>query len=551
MSGNNSPLFDCQSTRALDQESIEDHAISPIQLMGQAALASLYVLAADGVLKSDFTVDQLSPHIYLLLGKGNNGGDGLALAYHLLSANFDWRNKIHLYMVDEPVSEASLHFKSLLTTAGMEILPLISFLSVRPSPADLMIDAMLGTGQKGEVRSPYKDILQHIGALRSEPGKYPRLLALDLPTGLVEEAEVFFFPPGSRPTDAKFSAPDWIHCYGVDRLSVRLNRSLDSYTGRSGVRILPMGFHPVSIKNNVHGAYLSGIELKKNLFLKDPSDQKYTAGFGWIVAGSRGMEGALMMAASAFFASGGGILKANGGEEEERLKLLNENPSLMLQNLDTLPRFSPHPSAIAIGMGMTLEDLNRIQEWFVTYLETVVADNNPLPFLIIDSGALELIHHPRFPEELRRNTLLTPHLGEWKRLGGPSPFSAESCSRALEFTAANLRCHVIIKDSVSVILSPPCGESFYQLTGGRITVVDGATRSLATAGSGDCLAGVLLALFARKRNRTTGKLNEIHELASTAVRLLQKAASLRVHPHAGMFPELIRDILSDHSYSNL
>lgn len=528
-SGSKSKLFDFDSVRLLDSDSIGEFDMPEKQLMGQAALASFYAL-----LEHDTIPDADGPgRIFFFAGPGNNGGDALALACHIISFNENYADKISIFRAGESRSETSKYYATRLSQSGVIIHQLTEDFVLPPmGKKDLIIEGLLGTGQKGSVRSPMKELLGQIAKVRQNTNR-PILVALDLPAGLTEEDSVFFSDPGQSHT-GDLPAPDFIHSYGVDRLAVRLNPQLAS---SSTVIVLPMGFHPVAI-----GRRSSNIELstKSNLpdrFLKRSTDHKYSAGHGLLIGGSSGMEGALMMAQSAFFASGGGILHSLAANEKTRTILLSDFPSVMFLPVDESIPDIKFPGAIGAGVGLSVQDRQRIRNYLFEFLGRMESESGHIPFIVLDAGGLEWVRDYDYRPAWKKRTLLTPHSGEWKRMGGHSIYYTEDFRKS-ESLAREMGCSVLVKDSVSVLFDNSGDHP-------AVSIISKPHPSLAIAGSGDSLTGILVAALARHSvsRMATGDSKSFSEVVTDSIHLHREAASLQLHPAAHQFPDLIREYL--------
>ncbi len=529
-------LFAYDDCRAVDRLSIERGFPEP-QLMGQAALASLYQLEIDGLLDRP-------GRLLILCGSGNNGGDGLALAYMLLGRDPAYRNRLRVFRTDEGKSPASRLYTRQLEELGVEFLRAEDFLAEKVEPEDVIIEALLGIGQAFTPRAGVQAILNRLAQWRAE-AKRPTLVALDVPAGLREDQPVRFVPPGrssyvAAGSETMFPTPDYIHSYGVDKIAVRLNPDLAAH---SRVRVLPMGFHPAALKT------ADRIELMDDAFAaevyrKGPTSHKYSSGHGVLVGGSPTMEGAALLASRSFFAAGGGILRTLVPGAESRGFLTAAEPTVMFLDLES-PSINQAmeeilPAALALGPGLRPSDLERFQPTLLSWLARLAGTTKP-PWLVLDAGALPLIASSDYPEALRARTICTPHTGEWRRLvkltgGDPTgrePGCVAGLGQARDYNSSHFRCWMLIKDAVSVLL-PPDDEQ-----GPR--VFSRPSGNLAVAGSGDVLTGVLLAVLSRRRSYEMG----MAEAARLAQMLHAEAGALEVNAESARFPELIRRRLAE------
>ena len=506
MNGSEQALYLYEECVRLDQQS-QALGLSEMQLMGQAALASFYSL---GQLIRPGSRQQ----IHILCGPGNNGGDGLALAGHLLGAGYQ-DEQIQVYQSRPAAKPAARFYQERLDAMGLERKDLTSF--VRDPPVldgDLIVEALLGTGQSGAPRASIAEALKTVRHLQNQHGDALSLVSLDLPAGLGEDRPVVF--------GEELPIPDEVHCYGVARLALALNASLASAKSA----ILPMGFDPAVLASMPPAGRLHSDRFDPEHFLRAPLAHKYRAGHALVLGGSNGMEGALMLATDCFFASGGGIVHAFVPEAPSAAAIVGARPSLMCRAFEQFEESSGEmrpPAAVLIGPGLRPVDLEKIRPALIRLLASLDAP------VILDAAAAGLALRPEYPSALRARTILTPHTGEFKTLGGEpvDHVAALLRNRAL---VSEWGVYCLVKDSISVLFSPA----------GEMDLMGGPLPGLATAGSGDCLGGILLARFARSgpgagdvasaialhRAAAREKLNpRADELAPAIVRLLAETPS--------------------------
>ncbi len=591
MNGNRRALYNFSQCQAIDKLS-QEAGIPEAQLMAQAATASLYALEsfhyeAQGACPIPFASFE---RVFILCGPGNNGGDGLALAYMLASyAKLHPCPAVYIYHCrpQNITSPAALFYAKLLQqcSPGPPPLPIEDFLARKEafSEKDLLIEALLGTGQKGRPRAAILEALLAIRTLRSGQPKLqtaarlssafrcPALISLDIPAGLTEESPASWLPPASmmshhrsRAKEEKnllLAAPDEIHCYGVDKLALRLSPSLSAY---SHVRLLPIGFDPTaadkipidySVQHYQYEGQSSAVfsQEQKSLFVKDPLGHKYDAGHGLIIGASRGMEGALLMAARAFFASGGGILHALVPHKESRILLSQTLPSVMFYDADKLPSHIK-PACILIGPGLHKEDLPMITEKLHLLLQN---DPNKQPYFLLDATAIALAMQREQIRSLALNLnkcIALPHSGEWQKImGGEAVKDSLSLYKAMDYIHALVKqgrapAHVCLKNSIVACLSCHSLASRSQAV-----LYPHPNAALSAAGSGDHLAGILLALFSKKTPVPQDKSQAFYSFVQTrmiaALHLLHSAAIANaqgLHINAEGFASAVEASLLSH-----
>ena len=582
MNGSEFRLYNFAECRQIDTLS-QQAGLSEKQLMGQAALASFYALKAYIQKKSDSS--NRIQRILILCGPGNNGGDGLALGHLLLSSpQLGSIPEIHIFHSSgEAKSEAARFYWQLLKEIKFPLQSGQDFLKQKLGANDLLIEALLGTGQDSHARGLILEMLLHIRKYRSQSKfqSYPHLISLDIPAGLSEKDPADFLAKGfclspnikQKKTDAGkenwLAAPDEIHCYGLDKLALRLSAALCAH---SQIQLLPIGFIgperlPLAASKLSHFPELYDEKNKtyNTLFRKAPTGHKYTAGHGLLIGGSLGMEGALLMAARAFFAAGGGILHALLPQSDSRVSLSKALPTIMFHDPGTIS-WETQADCILIGPGLKAEDLSQME----SSIQKLIEQNQSRSYFLLDAAATKLIHKPQFPFSPER-TILLAHTGEWKALGGLALRDTASLYAAMDFYEKKIgaKGHLLIKDSICTFLSVSKGS---KRQGAEGLLFAKPQAALSVAGSGDSLAGILLALFSRKErciphgilNRThregnqerAGYLESRQECAQKeevqtkvllGLHLMHQALQGRIHPRSDEFALAIERVLMEDS----
>ena len=310
---------------------------------------------------------------------------------------------------------------------------------------DLVIDAAFGTGLK----RPYHPPIVAVGQ---------RILAVDIPSGV------------DGLTGQRLGSP-----LGASRTV--------TFAALKGGHVLEPGRHLsgearlVDIGLDVSTTQTFAVEdsdIAPLLPKRSCDTHKWCAALG-IVGGSMGMGGAVTLAAEAALRCGAGIVMlaipgANGyeGPTEAIVKPLPQDHWAEQARcvLDERMR------AVLVGPGLGSHDPKGV----LTMLDVSVP-------LVLDGDALTSDLAQELPKR-KPATILTPHDGEWKRLGGSTSKDRISATR----TFANEHQATVVRKGSSTIIAEPAG---------RVRVIASATSSLATAGSGDVLAGIIVALLAQ------------------------------------------------------
>lgn len=508
------PVLDFEQSRLLDKITI-DSGFSEMQLMGQAALASAVDLLGRYRINS-------STDILILTGPGNNGGDGFAMAYHLNSHIPGIRIRIVSVGLDRIRSEAAKHYLSLIQDSTVELF------DYREAPNELdtllkkshiIIDALLGSGQYGSLREPYKTILSKLNEIKGNSNTV--LISLDIPTGLTED----------KGFSAESCIPDEIHNYGPGKMATLLSADL---AGHARIKNLPAGFISID-KTQIQSTYFQSKLTDQRAFLsfiKQSGFHKYTAGYGLLIGGSKSMSGALHLAAECFFAAGGGILQTL--QPANSTMVSSSLASVMSEelNTETLSRWlkpeSKKPDCIVAGPGLSETDLQKNRESLIDFLDRLDCP------VVLDASACKLAvdsNSARLANKTLKRCILTPHAGEWTRMGGCSHTTTDNLKNSrnayLELFSGSEFPLVLVKSSISILHSKEAS-----------IIVSCPEAALATAGSGDCLTGIMMSILARKQK-------QFDSIPSTLLSLwlLIESVKKNIHPSSNQFADLIRKLL--------
>lgn len=425
-------ILSCAEMRKLEQSAF-DMGLSGLVLMENAATAAAKQIQA-----------HVPRSVLVFAGKGNNAGDGFAVARRLFVAGIS----VEILLTSDPTAfkpDAALNF-SLAEKMGIPMIKWENF--DRTRKADLLVDALLGTGLHGAVSGAEKEAILWI----NQSGI--KVLAIDIPSGIDGDTGVVH--------GVAVHADETI-TFGYPKLGLYSPLSAD-YVGQiytDDISLLP----PQDAKRFL-------IE-KEDVFLPmlSRAAHKGTAGRAVIVGGSPGMAGAVYMATRAAELCGAGLVTAVVPP-----KLM----PVMMKKLcgamcsETIPK----ADALLVGNGM-----GRGKEGRETLLAALETDAKTI---IIDADGL---YHlcPADRERTNAELILTPHMGEMARLTGQTvPYLTENRVTAAEALATAYHATVILKGA-STVVATPTGQTYINTTG---------NPGMAKGGSGDILAGMLCGLSA-------------------------------------------------------
>jgi hydroxyethylthiazole kinase-like uncharacterized protein yjeF len=434
--------------REIDRLTQTDYGIPADLLMEKAALAALEVIEQS---EGDLT----GKRICLCCGRGNNGGDGLALARLLL----DKQARVTVLLAAEPGRYTGLAEINLKRAQkfGTEIVFWENYDRSALEKADLVVDALLGTGSQGVPRETLARIIAAVNDLRKP------VYALDLPSGIgVDTGQVNGVAVKATITIA----------FGLPQPGLLVYPGAE-YAGK--VVVASMGFpHPLLAGEALNLNYLTRAEAVALLPRPKATDHKGAKGHLLIIGGSPGMTGAVSLAAGGALRSGSGLVTIGLRDGS-----CPEKPTeAILTGWDSLAERMGSYAGVVIGPGMGQAADGR--ELLIQLLQ-----NSRVP-LIIDADGLNLL--ARETEQLNHcgaPVVLTPHPGEMARLTGLAIKEIQSERLSVARRYAGKWGVVLVLKGARTIIAHPDGTAYINLTG---------NPGMATAGTGDVLAGMIGAL---------------------------------------------------------
>ncbi|MGD9697257.1 MAG: NAD(P)H-hydrate dehydratase [Thermoleophilia bacterium] len=452
------PLFDAAAMREADRRASDDHAIPSIILMERAGLASAQAIAAAFPGVRDAVV---------VVGPGNNGGDGMVVARHLAEAGV--RVRVAAPDAAAPRTPDGATMTAVAASIGLPVAPL----PAAPEPAGtLVVDAVLGTGARGAPRDAALRAIEWIGACGGP------VVALDVPSGVEADS--------GRVPGAAVTAAATVTYHG-DMVGLRVAPG----SARAGaVTVADIGI-PAAVTLEPR-AWLVGPGAVAAVPPKGRGGDKYAAGAVLVVAGSTGLTGAACLAARAGLRAGAGLVVLAAPAAVQPLiagqlvevmvaPLPDEHGALGPGSVDEAVAQARRASALAIGPGLgraagTTEAVHAV-------LERVA-----LP-AVVDADALW--HLGEDPGRLARRgapTVITPHAGEAARLLGVDRAEVEAARLASASELAARSGAVVVLKGPGTIVATPAG---------RPTVDAGGGPALSSAGTGDVLTGTVAALLSK------------------------------------------------------
>lgn len=490
--------------READLYTIEHEPVASVELMERAALALEAEIAAAAETTEDQKTAAEAPEYLIIAGKGNNGGDGLAVARLLRGRFGDTRNISVLLLTAPDQLSPDCRLNMDLLPAGISIFGFagghITADGSEVPPEQLfrgntvVIDAILGTGVTGAVRGA---ALQAIRLVNEHSRRCRMVISIDMPSGLPTE-------PRNREeaAGADVIAADLTLTIEFPKLSLLLPET-GRYAGR--LRTVHIGLDKEfidsckSVYAAVDASYVPTLLRPRGEF-----DHKGTHGHALVIAGSTEYMGAAILCTGAALRSGCGLVSAHI-PAAGRTAMLISHPAAII-SADEAPVFSSHPadlgkySAVAVGPGIGRS------EAAAAALEKLLACLPQHPGIrttVLDADALNIIsERPEMLAMIPEGSVLTPHVGELSRLlrAAGSRGLLEDVAPAgvpwrddlhkvalVRQLCARLKSVIVLKGAHTMVCSPD-GRCFFNMSG---------NPGMAKGGSGDVLTGLVAGLAAR------------------------------------------------------
>jgi ADP-dependent NAD(P)H-hydrate dehydratase / NAD(P)H-hydrate epimerase len=451
-------ILKADQIRSWDQYTIEHEPIASIDLMERAAAKCFEWLDDNGWFVHSFAV---------FCGKGNNGGDGLAIARMLAIGGC----KISVYIL-EFGHRGTEDFQTNL--AKLHLYPSVDIHFIQDennfhslAKETVVIDALFGSGLTRPPDGITSRLIDHIN------NSGCTIIAIDVPSGMsVDQSS-----KGNKIVKASYTLS--FQCYKLAFL-IAENAAFIGEVIILDIGLLPE--FPFSLDANfelidrpiIHSTY-----KPRNRFA-----HKGNFGHAMIIAGSYGKIGAVVLSAKACLRSGVGLLTCfipKCGYEilqtsiSEAMVMTDANSSIITKIDDDVLKYDS--IGIGPGLGTASETRAAVKELLSIYKKPMV----------IDADALNGLSTEKSLPPLPPGSILTPHPKEFERLFGESKNDFERIEKALQ-NAKLLNCLIVLKGHHTFIATAS-GKGYFNNTG---------NAGMATAGSGDVLTGMITGLLAQE-----------------------------------------------------
>ena len=475
-----------ETTKKIDSFVINELKIPSIVLMENAAISFVK------------HIDENENNFLIICGKGNNGGDGYAIARQLFSKG---KNVKIFCISNENMSNDCMVNYKICKNMGIKIFYEIEELDKLLLDCNVVIEGIFGTGLNSEIKGIYREIIEKINTASNNKAIY----SIDIPSGI----------NGDTGEIMGISVKADITISFVTYKKGFLNSKIKDYLGK--VIIENIGLNETNINHLVKEYYLTPDMVKSFHIKRNEDSHKGDFGKVLIFAGSSGFYGAGNIVAKSCVRTGAGLTTVITDKNNFSLNVfVPEAMSFPInfdninENFEKLENEISNCDVIAIGPG-----IGKSQQAFSIFEKLISIDKNNKGNtikLILDADALNLLAENReLFEKIRNRSVLTPHLVEFSRLTG---FSSEVINKnkfeiAKEFSK-KYGIILLLKGKNTIITN---GEELFANSTGN--------SHMANGGMGDCLTGIICSLAGQKYD-------------------LMKSANIGAYLHGKIADELVR-----------
>jgi len=457
-----------EQMRDLDRRTVSEGALPSILLMENAGLK---------VAEAVTGLDVRGRKVLVVSGRGNNGGDGFVAARHLLGSGYD-PTVVLCARASEVGGDARVNLDA-LGPQGIEVVEAPEdagpTVEARASRADIVVDALLGTGIRGGARGPAADAIEAV----NRAGR--PVVAVDVPSGLDSD---------SGAVEGPCVEADVTVTMGLPKVGLLLYPGA-AYAGRVVVA-------DICIPRELVRRLETGLELLDTELVsawlprRRPDAHKGVYGRVLVVAGSVGMTGAAVLASEAALRSGAGLVtlavpRALNEVAEVKLTEVMSFPLpgpegyLGPEASDAILELSRRCEVVALGPGLGSDPSTKeAVRALVPRLE--------VPLVLDADGINALEGEPAILRSRRAATVITPHPGELSRLTGVDVRDIQEDRVAAAREASAVTGAVVLLKGARSIIAGDGGKAYINPTG---------NEGMASGGTGDVLTGVVAGLVSQ------------------------------------------------------
>ncbi|MGA3294288.1 MAG: NAD(P)H-hydrate dehydratase [Candidatus Acidiferrales bacterium] len=450
--------------------------------------AALMQRAGDSV--ADFVRARFSNlagrRLLVLCGKKNNGGDGFAAACRLLELGAK-PVVILLASLEEVGGDAAAHLKRYQSTSGelRVVRDTGEWQSCRTAlaSAEIIVDALLGTGVRGAVEGILAEVIRDVNALRSPAAA---VVAVDVPSGLVAD---------TGESRGEVVVADYTVTFTAPKPGFFFSGG-NSHTGQLVVRSIGSPAELIEDAGKGNLRWSEPGEFKQFAVRRKPAGHKGDYGHALIVAGSVGKSGAAILAGTAALRAGAGLVTV--ATPEPMLSIVAAHtPEIMTEPLAAtrsgtisercleghlFATLLKGKRALAVGPGLTTNEETQ------AFVRRIVRDRSDVPIVLDADGLNAFAGRAADLTNSGGKITVTPHPGEMARLLGCATQDVQSRRLEVALKAATDWNAIVILKGHQTVIAAPDGSACINSTG---------NPGMGTGGTGDVLTGMLAGLTAQ------------------------------------------------------
>lgn len=447
-------ILSAKQVRAAEAYTIENEPISSLSLMERAS--SVFV-------ESFCQHYDKSHSIQVICGSGNNGGDGLVIGRRLKTEGFQVNTTVIL--TDAPSKELKMQ----LEKSGSETHQLAFGEALEVAPV-LVIDALFGTGLNRPLNGGWTQYIRQINQ------NARHIVSVDIPSGLMAD-EI-------TPGDAIIQANHTI-TLNAPKLSFFIPE-MGKYVGTW--RAVDIGLHRDFLRDVAYSHVLTRSEILSDVPTRGTFQHKGDFGRVQNIAGSFGKMGAAVLSSKAIMRSGAGLLTTHVPACGVNIMQIAVPEAMVSSDQQDhyISKVEMDKATDVLCVGPGLGTHQATANWLLQTLKKVKTP------MVMDADALNMIAAtPEKWANLPEGCIITPHLGEFHRLFGMHDNGFERLQTAQKI-AKQKQMVVVLKGAHTAIIAPD-GMVYFNSTG---------NPGMATAGSGDVLAGMIAGWWAQGLHAT-------------------------------------------------
>ena len=469
------PLFTSEQIRKADEYAIEKLQIPGVVLMENASISIV-----NGI-KQNYDLIKGISSIGVIAGKGNNGGDAFAVARHLINEGYSV-NIISVAKKDELKGDALINFSILnVLIPKVNNANLIFYKSPKDlkklKDCNLIIDGLLGTGTKGELREPYKSIIEYVNELQTYK------VSIDLPSGLNLE----------KSTASSIFNSDLTVTLAEYKSGLFYGKGYE-FAGKVTKGSIGIG-NEYFESQSINEYLIEPEDALMGLPKKNKVSHKYSNGKVLAIVGSGKYPGAASLVMKSLFNSGTGaailafpksirdLVAGNIGESVFEL-YSNTKEYLDFNALNEIEDKIEWCDVLALGSGIgredeTLEAVSKIMKKYTSKK------------MVIDADAIYAIGKLGYSKYNLKNKIFTPHHSEFAQLINIELDELESniLNYGRDFVKKT-ESFLVLKGAPTIIFLP----------NNDVLINSAGNAGMAKFGSGDVLTGVITGLLSQSKN---------------------------------------------------